>query len=323
MSDKYEIFLDGGHHVVLGRGGGGAVYKYRVKATQTTVAVKELGNFGISIQKRREEIETWKKIKNHPNVVSLLDSWEEGEVIRAVMPLALGSLESLVFSLARAQDNSDVGDVIFHDSQMLLNMSMMVLEGMSHLHNSSPAIIHRDLKPQNILYFLEQGRIVLKIADFGISKSLEGTMNAQTHDIGTAEFQAPEVLQCSSVMLSSEKYSTEVDLWSLGLVLHFLVMAELPPFKNFDTFTQENIDNDFDGEWFGDPLYKNDRTVEKIKNITKGMLVLDKNKRISVDEALLKMRMDIEVIIIISLFVVCTVPAGPGGEPSSGLLSAC
>ena len=99
MSDKYEIFLDGGHHVNLGRGAFGTVYKYRVRGTDNVVAVKELDNSGVRIEKRREEIETWRRIKVHPHVVALLDSWEESGVIGAVMPLAVGSLDRLVLSM--------------------------------------------------------------------------------------------------------------------------------------------------------------------------------------------------------------------------------
>ena len=55
------------------------------------------------IEKRREEIETWRRIKVHPHVVALLDSWDEAGVIRAVMPLAVGSLDQLVLSMLDTQ----------------------------------------------------------------------------------------------------------------------------------------------------------------------------------------------------------------------------
>lgn len=45
----------------------------------------------------------------------------------------------------------------------------MILIGLQYLH--SKGIIHRDLKPANILIEeLPEGKIMLKIGDFGISK---------------------------------------------------------------------------------------------------------------------------------------------------------
>ena len=164
-------------------------------------------------------------------------------------------------------------------------MAVMLLQGMNHLHNSSPVILHRDLKPQNILYFQEKGGMVLKIADFGISKALEGTMNAQTHYIGTRDFQAPEVIQ---ERFENENYSREVDVWSLGLVLYYLVMGgELPSFRHLDNWEQRDIDVSLAGDWVGKNLFKDDETVEIIKTIIKKMLVLEKDKRISVSDALI------------------------------------
>ena len=80
------------------------------------------------------------------------------------------------------------------DGNILVDMSLMLLEGTSHLHNSTPPIIHRDLKPANILCFDENGVIVLKIADFGISMLRRQDEDTYTdHTIG--HFQAPEVIK--------------------------------------------------------------------------------------------------------------------------------
>ncbi len=48
----------------------------------------------------------------------------------------------------------------------------MILVGLHYLHTKN--IVHRDLKPANVLLDrLEDGLIVLKIGDFGISKNLK------------------------------------------------------------------------------------------------------------------------------------------------------
>ncbi|PPD84417.1 hypothetical protein GOBAR_DD18657 [Gossypium barbadense] len=82
-------------------------------------------------------------------------------------------------------------------------------------------IIHRDLKPENILLLGSKDDLVLKIADFGLSRSLDPGNYAQTV-CGSPLYMAPEVLQFQS-------YDEKVDMWSLGAIL-FELLNGLPPF---------------------------------------------------------------------------------------------
>ena len=69
-------------------------------------------------------------------------------------------------------------------------------------------IIHRDIKSENILLTdknLENADI--KLADFGLSKSLQNTALTNTC-VGTPLYQAPEVGQ--------QTYDYRIDIWSLG-----------------------------------------------------------------------------------------------------------
>lgn len=56
-------------------------------------------------------------------------------------------------------------------------------------------MVHRDLKPENIMLdFVEENNFIIKVIDWGVStyiKSDEGL----THEFGTVEFMAPEVLR--------------------------------------------------------------------------------------------------------------------------------
>ena len=80
-------------------------------------------------------------------------------------------------------------------------------------------IIHRDIKPQNI-FVSDSGRF--KLGDFGIARTIERTTHA-TVGIGTYSYMAPEVEKDAG-------YGKSVDLYSLGLVMYWLLNERRGPF---------------------------------------------------------------------------------------------
>ena len=79
-------------------------------------------------------------------------------------------------------------------------------------------IVHRDIKPQNI-FVSEYGDC--KLGDFGIAKTVEKTMGGTK--IGTYAFMAPEVFLF-------RPYGSTADIYSLGLVLYWLLNERRMPF---------------------------------------------------------------------------------------------
>ena len=69
---------------------------------------------------------------------------------------------------------------------------------LDYLHSQVPPIIHRDFKPDNILTKSYNGRLIFKIADFGMSRVLKenayGEFYARSH-CGTPIYMAPEALR--------------------------------------------------------------------------------------------------------------------------------
>ncbi|GAM44149.1 HET-s/LopB domain protein [Talaromyces pinophilus] len=98
-----------------------------------------------------------------------------------------------------------------------------LLEGLEQLHMNGFA--HRDLKPANIFVVKKGPDWWVKIGDFGISKRVhDGTTSLRTL-IGTPGFIAPEVLENDGSDLS---YTCKVDMWSLGVITHYMITATLP-----------------------------------------------------------------------------------------------
>lgn len=83
-------------------------------------------------------------------------------------------------------------------------------------------IIHRDIKPDNIM-ISKFGDY--KLGDFGVSKIMSHTTGATM--TGTEGYMAPEVLHI-------EKYGKEVDIYSLGIVMYWLLNNRRMPFIGAD-----------------------------------------------------------------------------------------
>ena len=83
-------------------------------------------------------------------------------------------------------------------------------------------IIHRDIKPDNIM-ISKFGDY--KLGDFGVSKVMSHTTGATM--TGTEGYMAPEVLHI-------EKYGKEVDIYSLGIVMYWLLNNRRMPFIGAD-----------------------------------------------------------------------------------------
>lgn len=80
-------------------------------------------------------------------------------------------------------------------------------------------IIHRDIKPENI-FISELGKF--KLGDFGIARQMDGTTTVLSQK-GTYTYMAPEVFH-------KEKYSSNVDIYSLGIVLYRFLNNNRTPF---------------------------------------------------------------------------------------------
>jgi len=98
------------------------------------------------------------------------------------------------------------------------NYMIHISYGLQAIHNIG--VVHRDLKPANIMF---RGDDSLALADFGISKKIEGqsTMTTIGQVLGTPHYMSPEQGEGHPVDYRS-------DLYSAGILLYELLTGEKP-----------------------------------------------------------------------------------------------
>lgn len=154
-----------------------------------------------------KEYRLLRQMKGHPNIVSLEDYCEVerkndiGWNIYIRMEL-LTPLQNYLKDKAMSEDE-------------IVKLGKDICQALIACEKRS--IIHRDIKPHNIL-ISDFG--VFKLGDFGVAKNMDHTTHATK--VGTEVFMAPEV--------SEGLYGKEVDIYSLGLVLYWLLNRRRMPF---------------------------------------------------------------------------------------------
>lgn len=187
----------------IGEGTYGVVYKAKDRVTGEIIALKkirlEAEDEGIPSTAIRE-ISLLKELQ-HPNIVRLYD------VVHTERKLTL-VFEYLDQDLKKYLDVCERG----LETSILKSFLYQLLKGIAYCHQHR--VLHRDLKPQNLLINREGE---LKLADFGLARAFGIPVRSYTHEVVTLWYRAPDVL------MGSRKYSTPVDIWSIGCIFAEMV----------------------------------------------------------------------------------------------------
>lgn len=189
----------------IGEGTYGIVYKAK-DANERFYALKtirlEAEDEGIPSTAIRE-ISLLKELK-HANIVKLCD------VIHSEKKLTL-VFEFVDQDLKKVLDDHKGGLPAAKARSFLFQLIKGI--GFCHQHR----VLHRDLKPQNLLISKEG---VLKLADFGLARAFGIPVRSYTHEVVTLWYRAPDVL------MGSRRYSTPVDIWSVGCIFAEMVSSQ-------------------------------------------------------------------------------------------------
>ncbi|MGI6183842.1 MAG: protein kinase domain-containing protein [Candidatus Fimadaptatus sp.] len=194
---------------VVGTGGMSVVYRATDLKRRCDVAVKvlrrELMGDPAFVKRFEHEARAVSRL-DHPNIISLMDVGQDGDVRYIVMEYVPGyTLKQFIAQRGRLAPNEAI------------NITREILSAVSHAHKQH--IIHRDLKPQNIL-LADDGMV--KVSDFGIAQQKDSgnTINA-SEVLGSVHYISPEQARGFGI-------SEQSDLYSVAVMLYEMVTGRVP-----------------------------------------------------------------------------------------------
>ncbi|KAL2480619.1 Calcium-dependent protein kinase 32 [Abeliophyllum distichum] len=195
----------------LGRGEFGVTYLCTKKSSGEVFACKSISKnklrTRVDIDDVKKEIKIMKRLPNHPNIVSLKDTYEDNNAVHLVMELCEGG-ELFDRIVARGH----------YTERAAAAVTRTIVEVIQMCHENG--VMHRDLKPENFLFANRKETAPLKAIDFGLSVFFKPGERFN-EIVGSPYYMAPEVLK--------RNYGPEVDVWSAGVILYILLCG-IPPF---------------------------------------------------------------------------------------------
>ncbi len=206
----------------IGKGGMGAVFAAIDTVRQRQVAIKVMLGTHATDATSRARFQREVKLAGAidcDHVVRLLDSGEleDGRPFMVLELLSGLSLKQLIAKRAPLA------------TEPAVRLVLHAVEGVAEVHRRE--VVHRDLKPSNLfIHRNAEGRSVLKVLDFGISKlgvstDTRGSTTGLTEShamVGSPFYASPEQIK------SSKRVDTRTDIWSLGVILHELLTGKRP-----------------------------------------------------------------------------------------------
>lgn len=210
LLSEYEVIKK------LGRGGMGIVYLVRYRLTKRVEVVKVLRPALALRPRLRErflrEVQVAARL-DHPNIVRTFTAVQNGDVLGLVMEYV---------------DGRDLESIVKHSGPLTVASSSVIIQqaALGLQHAADRGLVHRDIKPSNILVSRQEGQLVAKLSDFGLSKLHDEAVNngltIEGRFLGTPDYMAPEQgLDASSATVAA-------DIYGLGCSLYYALVGRPP-----------------------------------------------------------------------------------------------
>ncbi|TQJ87525.1 serine/threonine-protein kinase [Streptomyces sp. SLBN-31] len=141
----------------------------------------------------------------HPNVVQVFDQGTDGSYVYLAMEYVAGcTLRDVLRERGALQPRA------------ALDILEPVLAALGAAHRAG--FVHRDMKPENVLIG-DDGRV--KVADFGLVRSVDTVTNTTGTVLGTVSYLAPEQIELGTA-------DPRVDVYACGVVLYEMLTGDRP-----------------------------------------------------------------------------------------------
>lgn len=222
--------LNGGKYVIerkLGEGGFGITYTAVQRGLNRAVCIKEYFLAGrcvrntqaktVHLQGGGEDIfEKYRKafVKeaqtlaslHHPNIVEVIDIFDENNTSYMVMPFIEGrSLQSIV-------DKN--GPLPYPEA---VNYMAQITSAVDYIHKRN--ILHRDIKPDNIMITADYKAILI---DFGSAREFQQDKTQAHTSMLTHGYAPPEQYTANS------RKGSYTDIYAIGATLYFILTGQVP-----------------------------------------------------------------------------------------------
>jgi non-specific serine/threonine protein kinase len=209
ISRRFQVNLQD-RDTFIGQGGMGSVYRGHDTQSGKTVAVKILKTEMLErdpdlVQRFQREGEALRQL-NHPNIVKMLGSEDQGGVHYLIMEYVEGG--SLLDILTETPKLS---------IQRAMYIALDLADALTRAHRLK--ILHRDIKPGNVLLASDG---TPRLTDFGMARvSGEPHITQDGAIVGTMAYLAPEAFQ-------GEEPDERTDIWAFGVMLYEMLAGERP-----------------------------------------------------------------------------------------------
>lgn len=211
------------------------------------------------VEKLKKEIVLMQELGEDSNIVRILDF----EIIDAsdvtvgwYILIRMELLECLENYIKR--NDLTVGEVISIGEDILTSLEVC----------EEKNIIHRDIKPANLF---RNYKGVYKLGDFGIARDMRAGIGSLSHK-GTENYMAPEVYL-------GKKYTSNIDIYALGIVLYKLLNKNRLPFMNEEKLTAGSVERAFQKRNTGEELAKPVESPDTLYEIIKKMCAYNPDER--------------------------------------------